>query len=174
MPTPEKPPAIKAGAPVEPPGSDPDSDHPGAAFHYKPGQSIGYLLRSCYRSFAKALEVHINPRDIGIGQWFFLRELWEQDGLTQRELASRVGSAAPTTAIAIRGMVKNGLVKQSPDPTDRRKKRIFLTGKGQRLKNSLLHNAREVNRDATKGFSETEIRQLRDYINKMKQNLEGE
>lgn len=148
-------------------------ENPGDAFHFKPGHSIGYLLRTCYRSFAKALEVHINQQGVGIGQWFFLRELWEEDGLTQRELASRVGIAAPTTAVAIRGMVKDDLIKRVPDPADRRKKRIFLTEKGRSLKNILLPHARDVNKNATKDFSEEEIRQLREYIHRMKQNLES-
>jgi MarR family transcriptional regulator, organic hydroperoxide resistance regulator len=153
-------------------GSDPGSENPGDAFHFKPGHSVGYLLRTCYRAFAKALEVPINQHDVGIGQWYFLRELWEEDGLTQRELASRVGIAAPTTAVAVRGMVKDGLIKQVPDPADRRKKRIFLTARARRLQNILLPHARDVNRQATKGFTKKEIRQLRDYINRMKQNLE--
>ena len=162
---PEKTSAMKETARVEELASDPDPEDPGDAFHFKPGQSIGYLLRACYRRFAKALEAHIKQQNIGIGQWYFMRELWERDGLTQRELASRVGIAAPTTAVAIRGMVRDGLIRQAPDPIDRRKKRIFLTETGQRLKNNLLHDARDVNRQATKGFSEKEIRQLRDYIN---------
>ncbi len=145
----------------------------GDAFHFKPGHSIGYLLRMSYRSFAKALEVHISQKDIGIGQWFFLRELWEEDGLTQSELASRVGIATPTTAVAIRGMLKDDLVMQVPDTADRRKKRIYLTTKGRSLKNILLPRARDVNEVATKGFSKSEIRQFRNYVDRMKRNLEG-
>lgn len=71
-------------------------------------------------------------------------------------------------------MVKDGLIKQASDPADRRKKRIFLTKKGRNLKNILLHKARDVNRNATKGFSEKEIRQLRGYVNRMRRNLEGD
>ena len=155
-------------------GSDRSPENSGDAFHFKPGQSIGYLLRACYRSFAKALDVHINNQGVGIGQWFFLRELWEEDGLTQRELAFRVGIAAPTTAVAIRGMIKDDLIKRVSDPADRRKKRILLTKKGRNLKNILLPHARDVNRNATKDFNANEIRQLRDYINRMKRNLESE
>ena len=148
--------------------------NPGDAFHFAPGHSIGYLLRMSYRSFAKALEFHISQKDIGIGQWFFLRELWEEDGMTQSELASRVGIATPTTAIAIRGMLKDDLVEQVPDTADRRKKRIYLTKKGRNLKTILLPRAKDVNEAATKGFSKSEIRQFRDYVDRMKRNLDGD
>lgn len=170
----DTPQAMKEKTKGESLGSDQSPENPGDAFHFKSGHSIGYLLRACYRSFAKDLEIHINQHDVGIGQWFFLGGLWEENGLTQRELASRVGITAPTTAVAIRGMVKDDLIERMPDAADRRKKRIFLTKKGRNLKNILLPHARDVNRHATKGFSENEIRQLRDYINRMKQNLEND
>ena len=49
----------------------------------------------------------------------------------------------------------------------------YGTGAGRHSTPGIIY-ARDVNRQATKGFSEKEIRQLRDYINRMKQNLEGE
>ena len=61
-----------------------------AAFHYKPGQSLGYLIRDCYRIFARRLDSLISPHGVKMGQWYFLRELWERDGL-----ASRPGESHP-------------------------------------------------------------------------------
>jgi len=144
------------------------SDH---AFHYKPGGSIGYLLRDCYRSFGRALETRIRHYGIGLGQWFFLRELWEEDGLTQSALSARTGVTAATTAVAIRRMVKEGLVTRRPDEQDGRMVRIRITPKTRRLRDTLLPFAAEVNADATRGFSRDEIGQLRDYIDRMKRNL---
>ena len=146
-------------------------DESGEAFSYKPGQSIGYLLRDCYRSFSKALEVRTKPYGVGAGQWFFLRELWEEDGLTQGDLSSRAGMTAPTTVVAIRRMVKDGLVIRKPDDQDRRKVRIHLTEKGRRFRDELLPFAFQVNKTATEGFSEEEIRQFRSFVERMKKNL---
>ena len=106
-----------------------------------------------------------------MGQWFFLRELWEKDGLTQRDLSSRVGMKAPTTVVAIRRMVEDGLVVRRRDKEDRRKVRIHLTGKGRRFRDELLPFAYDVNKVATRGFSQEEIRQFRDFIDRMKKNL---
>ena len=143
----------------------------GKAFHYEPGRSIGYLLRDCYRSFSRVLEARINPHGVRIGQWFFLRELWEEDGLTQGDLSVRAGITAPTTAVSIRRMVKNGLVVRKQDKLDRRKVRIYLTSKGRRFRDELLLLAIEVNEIATVGFTQKEIRQLRSFIDRMKKNL---
>ncbi len=155
----------KTSPPLTPP------DGAGEAFHFKPGLSIGYLLRDCYRSFSKALEVRIKPNGVGAGQWFFLRELWEEDGLTQGDLSSRAGMTAPTTVVAIRRMVDDDLVVRRPDDQDRRKVRIHLTGKGRRFRDELLPLAQDVNKVATQGFSEEEIRQFRLFVDRMKKNL---
>jgi DNA-binding MarR family transcriptional regulator len=141
------------------------------AFDFKPGRSTGYLLRDCYRSFSRALEDRIKPHGIGIGQWFFLRELWEEDGLTQGDLSVRAGMTAPTTVVAIRRMVKDDLVIRKPDRKDRRKVRIHLTEKGRRIRDELLPFAYEVNKVATEGLSQDEIRQFRSIVEQMKKNL---
>ena len=142
-----------------------------AAFHHKPGQSLGYLIRDCYRIFARRLEALISPHGVKMGQWYFLRELWERNGLTQRELSNRVGMMEPTTVVAIRGMVKGGLVRRVRDAEDRRKVRIFLTAKGADLKAQLLPCAREVNEIATQDLSADEVRQFRNLLNRIKANL---
>lgn len=141
------------------------------AFDYRPGQSIGYLIRDCYRIFSRALEKRIGRHGVRMGQWFFLRELWEEDGLTQRELSNRVGMMEPTTVVAIRGMVESGLVRRVMDKDDRRKRRIHLTAKGRRLKERLLPFAVEVNAIATQGLTTSEIRAFRRLIRRMEQNL---
>ena len=141
------------------------------AFHFKPGRSIGYLLRDCYRSFSRALEERIKPHGVGVGQWFFLRELWEEDGMSQGDLSARAGMTAPTTVVAIRRMVKDGLVIRKPDDQDRRKVRIHLTDKGRRFRDELLPLAFDVNKVATEGFSDEEIRQFRSFVERMKKNL---
>ncbi len=149
------------------------SDGSGEAFHYKPGRSIGYLLRDCYRSFSRALEVRIKPHGIGVGQWFFLRELWEEDGLTQGDLSSRAGMTAPTTVVAIRRMAEGGLVIRKADDRNRRKVRIHLTEKGRRFRDELLPFAFDVNAVATADFSQEEIRQFRSFVDRLKKNLSG-
>jgi len=141
------------------------------SLYFKPDRSIGYLLRDCSRHFSKELEAKIRPYGILIGQWFFLRELWQEDGLIQASLSTRVGMKAPTTNVAIRRMVEDGLVIRKQDTADRRKVKIYLTKKGRRLRDELLPLAFEVNETATKGFSQKEVRQFQSLIDRMKKNL---
>src|ERR671912_2557274 len=66
--------------------------------------SIGYQLRATNRLIQRLLQSRIAPYGVTLGMWYFLRALWEEDGLTQSELSQRVGTMDPTTLSAIAGM----------------------------------------------------------------------
>ena len=76
-----------------------------------PTNSIGYLTRIAFRSFSRALERRTAPHGVSSGQWRFLRQLWVEDGLTQRELSRRVGMREPTTVTAVNSLVRSGFVE---------------------------------------------------------------
>ena len=113
--------------------------------------SVGYLLRDTYRAFTKILQARISTQGVTIGQWYFLRVLWDEDGLTQRELSQRVGMMEPTTVTALNGMEKRGYVKRVRNAEDKRKVNIYLTDKGRALRNTLLPHAIDVNIRAVAG-----------------------
>lgn len=95
------------------------------------------------------------------GAWYLLRVLWEEDGLTQRDLARRVGMMEPTAVIALRGMEERGWIRRLRSETDRRKVHLFLTPAGQALREALVPEAHAVNALATGGLSGDEARMLR-------------
>jgi len=146
---------------------DADSD----PFHFAPGQSLGYLVRDTYRAFTRELESRIAREGVSIGQWYFLRALWEEDGLTQRELSRRVSMMEPTTVTAVNAMESRGLVRRERDADDRRKFKVVLTTKGRQLESKLLPCAKSVNELAAKGLSEDEIATLRRLLDRARANL---
>src|SRR5256885_10919566 len=96
---------------------------------YPPIESAGYLVRDAHRAFQKLLEKRIVAHGITRGQWYFLRVLWIQDGLSQRELSARVGMMEPTTVIALRSMEKAGLIRRARMSEDKRVAEVWLTAK---------------------------------------------
>jgi MarR family transcriptional regulator, organic hydroperoxide resistance regulator len=134
--------------------------------------SIGYVLRDTYRGFSRVLQSKIAPHGVSIGQWYFLRVLWAEDGLTQRELSQRVGMMEPTTVTALNGMERRGYVKRVRNSKDRRKINIFLTDKGRALRARLLPFVPEINTVASRGISEADLDQLRTLLAAMKKNLD--
>ena len=87
-----------------------------------------------------------------LGQWSFLRILWERDGLTKRELSIEAGVMEPTTSVALRAMASVGYVTLERRPDNRKNVYVFLTPLGRGLKDKLVPLAEEVNALALQGI----------------------
>ena len=161
---------------MAPPRSKTSSSLPQAATEDHDGlpleRSVGYQVRMTHRALQRYLQIKIKPHGVTLGTWYFLRALWHEDGLTQRELSRRIGTREPTTMTAIVAMEANGLVRRVRNDVDRRKQNVFLTAKGQRLKRKLLPLAKEVVNTATAGFSEREVALFLGFLSAVQRNLE--
>jgi DNA-binding MarR family transcriptional regulator len=159
------PPNLKAS---RPPPQAPPADDDGLPLE----RSVGYQVRMTHRALQRYLQIKIKPHGVTLGTWYFLRALWHEDGLTQRELSRRIGTREPTTMTAILAMEANGLVRRVRNDVDRRKQNVFLTPKGRRLKTKLLPLATEVVNTATAGFAERELTLFLGLLLAVQHNLE--
>jgi len=139
---------------------------------YPPIESAGYLVRDAHRAFQRLLEKRITAHGITRGQWYFLRVLWNEDGLSQRELSSRVGMMEPTTVIALRSMERAGLIRRSRSADDKRVTKVWLTARAKRMRSAMLGLARAINEEACVGVSREEFDTFRRAISRMTENLD--
>jgi DNA-binding MarR family transcriptional regulator len=109
-----------------------------------------------------------------IGQYHFLRVLWEKDEITQRELAATVGMKESTTFTALAGMEKQGLLTRKRDSDDRRKMTVKLTDKGRGLKPKLIPIAKAVNDRPLTGLTPEQVSDLKAMLEILRNNLAGE
>lgn len=135
-------------------------------------ESSGFLVRDANRAFQRLLEKRIASYGVARGQWYFLRVLWNEDGLSQRELSARVGTMEPTTVIALRTMEKSGLIRRVRSTDDRRRSHVWLTPKAQRLRTELLTLARGITDAAEAGIRRGELALFRRLIARMTANLD--
>jgi DNA-binding MarR family transcriptional regulator len=136
--------------------------------------SVAFLLRNSYRVFARALQERIQAEGIPIASWPFLRHLWQQDGITQRELTAAVGLMQPNTNAALKQLTRRGWVKQTRDPDDKRKIRIHLTPKGRELFDRAFPLALQARAQALSDFSDDEVATLRSLLKRITKNLDPE
>jgi DNA-binding MarR family transcriptional regulator len=122
-------------------------------------------------TFAKYLRSRLRPHKVTPGQWIFLRALWREEGLSQRELSRRVHTTEPTTVSALRLLERNGLIRRVRNTNDRRTINIFLTPKGRALEDTLLPSVLELNRVATEGLSREEVEDAFRLLNTMQRNV---
>ena len=137
-------------------------------------ESIGFLVRDSMLLLHKLLRTHIGRHDISTAQWFLLRVLWEEEGLSQRELSERVNTTEPTTQSALLRMEKQGIIRRAKNPNDRRANRIYLTPKGRKLEAKMIPYAIQVVDVAARGLSAAEVATLKALINRVRANLKKE
>lgn len=136
--------------------------------------SLGYLLRTSFRSLSRALEDRTSHYGVTASQWHFLRVLWIEDGISQRELSERVNMREPTTVIAVKRLEKAGLIHRSQSPIDGRRIDTFLTPKAKGLKAKLMPLVEEVNDVAMRGMTAREKSELRQLLTKVIRNLDAD
>jgi DNA-binding MarR family transcriptional regulator len=136
--------------------------------------SLGFQVRDLNRLMQRALAQRIAPAGVAPGAWYFLRVLWEEDGLTQRELATRIGMQEPTAVIALRGMEEAGWITRIRSAEDRRKVHVHLTPAGRALREALLPEAKAVIGRATQDMTAEEVASLLALLRRARRGLSGE
>lgn len=133
--------------------------------------SVGYQIRMTHRALQRYLQERIEPHGVTLGMWYFLRVLWQEDGLTQRELSRRIGTMEPTTLNAIQAMERGGLVRRVRSKKDRRKLHVHLTARGRKLKDELLPVAAAVVEAATRSMTARDVKALLRALYAIRDNL---
>jgi MarR family transcriptional regulator, organic hydroperoxide resistance regulator len=136
-----------------------------------PDDRLAHLVRDAARALGKALSARLAAHGIAFGHWMFLRALWVEDGLMQRELALRAGLSEPTAFAALTEMERLGLVRRQRRAESRRKVFVNLTPKGRALESVLVPLAEEVNAIAAAGCSAAQITAMRRGLLRMIENL---
>jgi DNA-binding MarR family transcriptional regulator len=122
--------------------------------------------------FYRGLQARLTAQGYKMGHWAFLRILWQEDNLTQRELSDKAGTRDPTTFAAIKAMEKLGLVRREINPKNRREVRISLTKRGRELERPLLSLAFEMNDIAVKGIDKATVRDLVSVLETIIENFD--
>ncbi|MGH3786363.1 MAG: MarR family winged helix-turn-helix transcriptional regulator [Pseudonocardiaceae bacterium] len=135
--------------------------------------SLGYQVNHLGRLLAHALHQRIAPLGVVPGQFAQMLALFEQDGLTQRELCERVRIEQPTMAQTLQRMERDTLIRREPDPADGRRTRVVLTARARDLEGHLVAAARDVNAIATTGLSDREVSAFMHTMARITDNLEA-
>lgn len=139
-----------------------------------PGTSLGYQVRRCHRLFDRLLNLHLSQHDIGSGFWYYLRVLWRQDGLTQRDLSDEINVAENSSVVTLKAMASRGLIERTKDAADRRKIRVRLTPEGTTLEDQLMPLAIHINQIAMEGIDPADVETCLSVLKQASANLERE
>lgn len=133
--------------------------------------SFAYWLNVVAGKLKNELNRSLIPYDITAEQWAVLNRLWEEDGVTQKELAERTAKDQPNTGRILDKLEKKGFISRHSDSKDRRILMVLLTPKGQELKNEMIPLAVEVLQRARKDIPDDELEVLKNILQKLARNI---
>ena len=98
--------------------------------------------------------------------------LWQEDGIPIRELSRRSVLAVTSLTGMLDRMEAAGLIYRDRGDKDRRKILIFLTDNARSLEKGYNEVTEEIENIYYKGFSEDEIDQCENYLQRILHNVE--
>lgn len=143
-------------------------------FDSRGDERMARLVRLAARGFNRSLQLRLQRENVSFGQWIFLRILWREDGLSQRELSDKAHLTEPTAHSALTRMEELGYIVRRNIEGNKRRQHAFLTEKGWELRDLLEPLALEVNAAALAGLSQDEREALRNALATMIRNLESD
>ena len=141
------------------------SDQPPEELAGYTGFLLGYLGEKSRRSFIALLEPHgFHPREFGL-----MTVMAKRPGLTQQELAL-LARVDPSSMVALLDdLERRGIAERRVDPSDRRRRAVYLTDTGQDQMRVLQREARK----AAKTFLEPLEDDERETLNALLRKLAG-
>jgi MarR family transcriptional regulator, transcriptional regulator for hemolysin len=140
---------------------------------YNYQNSTGFIIRSTAKAFESAIDQQLRNRaGITVAQSRVIGMLaLVKDGVTQKEIADRIGIEAPTIVPIIDKLEEQKLVVRRPDPNDRRNNLIFLTSKSEAKWELIIECALDLEKASCQGLSERELEITKTALRKITQNI---
>lgn len=134
--------------------------------------SVGFWICTTSHALRKALEAGLSEcDDLTVRQWEVLACLACEEGLTQAEMAERLGIEPPTLAGIVNRMEAAGRIERRTCSEDRRKNRIYPTKKSERIWRQSVEICHRIRQQATRGIDADTLEALKRACDTIRHNL---
>lgn len=125
------------------------------------------ITQGCYSK----IEGRLQKYGIVKAQAQLLLLIKENDGCTQKDLASFVGVKYSSMSERLDKLEKNGYIERAIDEDNLKFKRVYITKEGKLAAVQCKRILREIEDILFKGFTKKDRNQFEEYLNKMIDNL---
>ena len=135
----------------------------------------GFLVTKIKQLGDRIFEKILREKNIGAfngAQGSILYVLWQEDGISIGSLSIKCGLAVTSLTTMLERMENQGLIRRVQSETYKRKTLLFLTEKAHALKDEYYSVSDKMGSIYYKGFSEEEITQFEEYLDRIRKNLE--
>jgi MarR family transcriptional regulator, transcriptional regulator for hemolysin len=142
--------------------------------YYDPNNEnhIGRKIVLTSRTIQHAFDLELRDKvGITMAQWRVINNLTSQNGITQREIADKLGLDTSSLIPLIDRLEAKDLVQRKPDPSDRRVNRVYLTEKAGTLLDAMHSCILSIRKILTKGIHENELETTLQVLERINENL---
>lgn len=131
------------------------------------GEYFREITQACYSK----VESRLQKYGIVKAQAQLLLLIKENDGCTQKDLASFIGIKYSSMSERLDKLEKSGYIKRITDEDNLKFKRIYITKDGKLAAVQCKRILREVEEILFKGFAKKDKNQFEEYLNRIIENL---
>jgi len=137
------------------------------------GKWIAIVSKHMHYVVHKKLE-KFEKYNFGRGEFKFLVNIYEHEGICQEDLAEILKSHKYEVAKGIKKLVNRGLIKRIRDPEDKRIYRLYPTKEALAMQDDFMKILSDTTTIITRDFSPTEKELLLDFLIRMANNIHTE
>lgn len=134
-------------------------------------EDLGFLIARSHRAMRRWIASQLDPFGITYEQFAVLACLWDQEGLSQTELAERAYADETSLTRMLQRMEESELIRREEDEEDQRVNRVHLTAAARNLEAQVMPLRQRGLRQATASLSSYEVRELKRMLNCVFENL---
>lgn len=134
--------------------------------------SVDFLMIKLLHVYETKIFHQLSHVNLHPGQMPMRDILYRQEGLSQREICSRLCIKPSTVTVSLQRMEKAALIYRVADAKDKRIQRIYLTDSGKEIHREVEKIRREVGSVMLQGMTPEEVDHLKKQILQMQENME--
>lgn len=138
---------------------------------YNLDDCIGFITNKGAKKLSDEFNRRLQEYNMTRVQWIALYYIGKTNGVFQKELSDYMNVKESSMVRLMDRMEKDDLVERRKESKDRRVTRIFLSKKGEKLRENLIPIGKEFHENAVKNISDDELNVFKDVLEKMIKNV---
>ena len=134
-------------------------------------ENLELLLNRVNRIHTNKINRVLEEVNLHKGQPLMLTLLFKKDGVSQSQLVREMDISPATAGTMVKRLEKTGYLKRRRDSEDERISNVYLTEEGNKIASRLKGLQEKMDGIVFNGFSSDEKKIMRDYLNRIINNL---
>ncbi len=134
---------------------------------------FGKYIAAIFRHQQILINHDLKPYGIGSGQYIFLIKIYQNPGISQKELSALVKIDKATTAKALKKLEEQGYIYRAIDKEDKRYNKLYVTEKGEGFTPKLMEILGNITDSLSVGISDEQYKDIIEGLKLILDNVQS-